>query len=145
MLAILLLANGPTSDRLAGAVQWHEVIAGQSLTSIGARFGVESLTLAADNGLRTDARLKPGQRLVVDYRHIVPAVAFDGASATVERTMLNSPGAKPIGAPGTGLGVGVGVGVGLGSGVAAVTGMLLAPVKNESAAEDCVVICGVSR
>ena len=55
----------------------------------------------------------------------------------MERTIVSSPGARPKGCPGTGLGVGVGVGVGLGlglgAGVAAVTGMLLAPVKNDNA------------
>jgi L,D-transpeptidase ErfK/SrfK len=88
MLGILLLANGLTSDRLAGTVQWHEVTWGQSLTSIGARFGVESFTLAADNGLRTDARLTTGQRLVIDNRHIVPAVAVDGVVVNVPQRML---------------------------------------------------------
>ena len=55
----------------------------------------------------------------------------------MERTIVNSPAATPNGAPGTGLGVGVGLGLGLGlgAGVAAVTGMLLAPVKNDSAAD----------
>jgi L,D-transpeptidase ErfK/SrfK len=88
MLGILLLANSLTADRLAGTVQWHEVVAGQSLTSIGARFGVESFTLAADNGLRTNAQLTPGQRLVVDNRHIVPAVAVDGVVVNVPQRML---------------------------------------------------------
>src|SRR6185369_5759016 len=69
----------------------------------------------------------------------------DGASGTVERTILSSPGARPIGAPGTGLGVGVGLGIGLGTGVAAATGMLLAPVKNESTAADEFVTIGVIR
>jgi hypothetical protein len=59
--------------------------------------------------------------------------------------MASSPGARPDGVPGTGLGVGVGLGVGLGSGVAAATGMLLAPVKNESTADDWLVIVGVIR
>jgi len=59
--------------------------------------------------------------------------------------MLSSPGARPIGDPGTGLGVGVGVGVGLGSGVAAATGIRLAPVKNESTPDDWAVTVGDSR
>jgi len=77
------------------------------------------------------------------------AVASDGASATVERTMLSSPGANPIPVPGEGLGVGVGVGVavgealGVGVGVAFGTGMLLAPVKNDKAAADSAVTIGV--
>ena len=50
-----------------------------------------------------------------------------------------------MGAPGEGLGVGVGLGIGLGTGVAAATGILLAPVKNESTADDWAVIVGVIR
>jgi hypothetical protein len=78
------------------------------------------------------------------------AVASDCARATVERTMLSSPGANPIPEPGDGLGVGVGVGVavgealGVGVGVAFGTGMLLAPVKNDNAADDSAVMIGVS-
>ena len=71
--------------------------------------------------------------------------AFDGASATVERTIASSPAANPKAVPERGFGVGVGVGVGLGSGVAAVTGMLLAPVKNDSTAAELAVTCGLSR
>jgi len=59
-----------------------------------------------------------------------------GARLTVERRMLNSPGARPSAVPGAGLGVGVGVGVGLGSGVAVATAMLLAPVLNVKTAAD---------
>ena len=59
--------------------------------------------------------------------------------------MLNSPGANPAGAPGTGLGVGVGLGVGLGSGVAAATGMLLAPVKKDKTPADSTVTCGINK
>jgi hypothetical protein len=71
--------------------------------------------------------------------------ASDGASGTVERTIVNSPGETANGCPGTGLGVGVGEGTGLGSGVAAATGISLAPVKNERGADDSVVTIGVSR
>src|SRR5690348_10192133 len=79
--------------------------------------------------------------------NVVHGTAFDGASETVERTILNSPGESAKGCPGTGLGVGVGVGVGLavGAGVAAETGMLLAPVKNESTAFDWTVGIGLNR
>ena len=63
----------------------------------------------------------------------------------MERTMVNSPGANAVGAPGTGLGVGVGLGIGLGTGVAAVTGIRLAPVKNDSTADDVEVVSGVIK
>lgn len=78
------------------------------------------------------------------------AVASEGASAIVERTILSSPGANPIPVPGAGLGTGVGEGVGVGDapgvgvGVAFGTGMLLAPVKNDNAVADSAVTMGVN-
>jgi len=50
----------------------HIVQTGDSLTSIGARLGVDVRVLAEANGLRAVAPLKPGQALKVDNRHIVP-------------------------------------------------------------------------
>src|SRR6266404_155325 len=58
-----------------------------------------------------------------------PALS-EGASATDERTMLNSPGASPP-AIVPGVGVGVGLGEGLAAGGASSTGKVLAPVKKD--------------
>src|SRR6185369_15932287 len=69
-------------------------------------------------------------------------ILSESASPTVDLTMLNSPAERPVGSPG--LGVGVGVGDGLAEGSAAAKGpMLLAPVKNDSTADDSVVTGGV--
>ena len=90
---------------------------------------------------------KAGLRVVSEKP---PAVASEGASATVDRTILSSPGASPIPLPGAGLGTGVGDGVGVGDalgvgvGVAFGTGILLAPVKNDNAADDSAVTMGVN-
>ena len=67
------------------------------------------------------------------------------ASATVDRAMLSSPGARPSATSGDGLGVGVGVGVGLGTGVAVATAILLAAVLKLSTAADCAVTIGFNK
>jgi L,D-transpeptidase ErfK/SrfK len=64
--------------RLTGGVVTHVVARGETLTGIGARYGVGLEALAADNALAPDARLREGQRLVVDHRHIVPLVPGAG-------------------------------------------------------------------
>jgi L,D-transpeptidase ErfK/SrfK len=45
----------------------------RSLRSVSSRFGVDAATLALDNDLQIDVRLKTGQVLRIDNRHIVPA------------------------------------------------------------------------
>ena len=73
-----------------------------------------------------------------------PALS-DGARATDERTMLNSPGASPP-AIVPGVGVGVGLGEGLAAGGASSTGKVLAPVKKDKvAADNSVTTVGLSR
>ena len=80
MVVLASLAGGPSVlaqdagiGRLTGEVTSHVVIRGQSLTSLSARFGVDTRTLAADNGLRVDAPLQIGRVLRIDNRHIVPS------------------------------------------------------------------------
>jgi L,D-transpeptidase ErfK/SrfK len=72
---VLLLAQ------LAGSEFSHTVAAGDSLTSIGARYGIDVRVLADANGLRTSERLTPGQPLRLDNRHIV--VPADGAEIVI--------------------------------------------------------------
>ncbi|MEW5792233.1 MAG: L,D-transpeptidase family protein [Pseudomonadota bacterium] len=69
--AQVLPAPGPY-HQLLGDVQIHRVERGDSLSSLGARFGLAPSVLARDNGLKTDAKLKPGTELLIDNRHIVP-------------------------------------------------------------------------
>lgn len=59
--------------QLTGSEVTIVVRPGESLTSVGARFGVDARALAAANGLKTDSRLQVGQELKVDNRHIVPS------------------------------------------------------------------------
>lgn len=52
----------------------YEVQPGDYLIKVGARFGVTPAVLARDNGLQAAEYLKPGQKLQIDNRHIVPQV-----------------------------------------------------------------------
>jgi L,D-transpeptidase ErfK/SrfK len=90
-LTLLLLAaavaDPPT--RITGGVTVHDVARGESLTSIGARAGIEPRTIARDNGLSPSASLRPGQRLVLDNRHIIPpATLSDGVVLNLPQRML---------------------------------------------------------
>jgi L,D-transpeptidase ErfK/SrfK len=68
----------PLAHQMVGSEFQYAVKAGETLVSIGARKGIESGTLAAINGLKPNAALKPGQLLDIDNRHIVPADLPDG-------------------------------------------------------------------
>jgi L,D-transpeptidase ErfK/SrfK len=63
----------PVSSRLTGGVFLHRVSAGESLLSLGARFGADYREIARLNGLPPNGALKPGTAIQVDNRHIVPA------------------------------------------------------------------------
>jgi len=65
--AVLLLAQ------LVGGDLTYTVQNRDSLTNIGARFGVDVRVLAEANGLRSTDKLAPGQALKIDNRHIVPS------------------------------------------------------------------------
>lgn len=73
---------------LTGSVFTYTVLPGDSLTGIGARFGMEPRLLARANGLSALALLKPGQTLEVDNRHIVPAGLDDGILINLPQRML---------------------------------------------------------
>src|SRR3990172_1946416 len=50
----------------------YTVVPGESLTRIGARFGVDIAVIAEMNRLSRSAWLQAGQVLKIDNRHIVP-------------------------------------------------------------------------
>ena len=50
----------------------YAVKAGESLTHVSARFGVDVAWLTTLNGLQLNARLAVGQTLLVDSRHLIP-------------------------------------------------------------------------
>jgi len=83
-------ARGEDSDRgLTGGVSAYTTTKGDTLQSIGARFGVDTATLAAENALKTNASLPVGLSLRVDNRHIVPAgVTSDVITINVPQRIL---------------------------------------------------------
>jgi L,D-transpeptidase ErfK/SrfK len=74
---------------LIGAGFEHVVQAGDTLTLVSARYGVDPRVLARENGLERSAGLRAGQRLRVTNLHIVPAVRpAEGILINVPQRML---------------------------------------------------------
>jgi len=80
--------HAPIADQLIGGELSYVVRRGDSLTGIGARFGVGVGVLAADNDVSPSALLKTGQQLRVDNRHIVPNIVSDGIVINIPQRML---------------------------------------------------------
>lgn len=78
----------PLHSGLTGKEFEYVVQPGDYLVKIGARFGVTPALLAKDNKLIYDARLKPGQKLVIDNRHIAPTALTDGMIINLPQRML---------------------------------------------------------
>ncbi|HEX6769169.1 MAG TPA: L,D-transpeptidase family protein, partial [Candidatus Binatia bacterium] len=76
------------SDQLVGREFTYSVQSGDSLTAIGARFGVGVNLLADGNKLAHNARLKIAQELHIDNRHIVPRAIDDGVVINIPQRML---------------------------------------------------------
>ena len=66
----------------------HLVSRGETWTSIGARMGVTPAVLAARNQRSLRERLRPGDVLAVDNRHIAPAYQRDELLVNVPQRML---------------------------------------------------------
>jgi L,D-transpeptidase ErfK/SrfK len=73
---------------ITGGVQDYQIAQGDSLVSIAARFGVDANVLARDNALRVNARIHPGDRLIVDNRHIAPVPRPRAIVLNVPQRML---------------------------------------------------------
>lgn len=78
----------PVPGQLIGGEFTYIVQKGDSLTSIGARFGGGAGHLAAINNFSANALLKVGQALRIDNRHIVPAILNDGIIINIPQRML---------------------------------------------------------
>ena len=74
--------------QLVGGRFEYTVKSGDSLTSIGARLGVNARVMAAANGLKPSAPLTPGAELQVDNRHIVPPSEGVSIVVNVPQQML---------------------------------------------------------
>lgn len=83
---------GVVFSGVVGGESTYVVAAGDSLTSVSARFGVDVPSLAGTNGLSPRARLRVGQQLRIESRHIVPALADgeprDGILINVPQRLL---------------------------------------------------------
>jgi len=78
----------PLPDQLVGGSLTYVVLKGDSLTSIGARFGVSVNALAASNRMSVNSILREGRPLLIDNRHIVPQVRSDGFLINIPQRML---------------------------------------------------------
>lgn len=74
--------------RLSGERFTYEVRPGDSLGSIGARFGTAASLIARDNAIGAREVLRPGRALTIDNRHVVPEQAADGILINVPQRML---------------------------------------------------------
>ncbi len=96
LLLMLLICTIPAdaqdypqlSATLVGGETFYTVQPGDSLTRIGARFGVAANVLARENGLQPSSRLKVGQELRVDNRHVVPLGLQDGIIINLPQRLL---------------------------------------------------------
>lgn len=86
--ALPAAAQAPLATQVVGGLQVYVVQPGDFLTAIGARFGADTARLARDNALRNPDRIFPGQRLVIDNAHIVPAGLDDGVLINIPQRML---------------------------------------------------------
>lgn len=77
-----------TPPGVTGGEFTYAVRKGDSLASISSRLGVLEKVLARDNGLRPPYRLKLGDRLKVDNRHLVPVTLPEGIVINVPQRML---------------------------------------------------------
>lgn len=82
-LAEAALASGVTGGEFVYAVR-----KGDTLTAVGARFGVSVSLLARANALRAPYRLRPGDRLRVNNVHLVPPAVAEGIVINIPQRML---------------------------------------------------------
>ncbi len=82
-LAILLQLT-----QLVGGEFIHTVKSGDSLTSIGARFGVDVSVLAEVNGLKPSSRLQIAQTLKINNQHIAPPANGAALIINIPQRML---------------------------------------------------------
>jgi L,D-transpeptidase ErfK/SrfK len=73
---------------VVGNVVVHTVARGETLGSIGARYGVEARTIADDNGFAPATPIRVGQPLRVDARHVVPVDLLGDITINVPQRLL---------------------------------------------------------
>jgi L,D-transpeptidase ErfK/SrfK len=96
LVVLLIAGQSPQSPAQAprpaslvvGNAGTYAVKRGDSLSSVSARLGIPRSTLARANGMRADAWLRLGQKLLADNRHVVPALREDGILINVPQRVL---------------------------------------------------------
>ena len=79
----------PMATRTTGGPFQHEVAHGESLVSLGARYGIDWRDIALENRLKPGGAIAPGSVLQLDNRHIVPALEDEvGLVVNVPQRML---------------------------------------------------------
>lgn len=73
---------------LTGGVSNYTVQPGEYLERIGARYGIDALTIAKDNRISTPDLILPHRVLRLDNRHIVPGGVRDGIVINLPQRML---------------------------------------------------------
>ena len=97
-------ATAPSlSHVLVGGQFEYTVQKGDFLIAIAARFGESATDIARLNGIRYEGYIHPGQRLLIDNRHIVPETLDNGILINLPQRMLfffqagKLAGAYPVG------------------------------------------------
>jgi L,D-transpeptidase ErfK/SrfK len=99
-----LQAGQESTPAIAGGVFAHVAGAHDSWASLASRFGVEAVILAAQNGRLPAQRLREGELVHVDNRHLLPARRPDGITINIPQRLLfvldggRLVGSYPIGA-----------------------------------------------
>jgi L,D-transpeptidase ErfK/SrfK len=82
------LLHEPIGHAIVGGDQEFTVERGNTLSEIAGYFGVDVRTIAAMNHIRVNSRIRPGQKLFIDNRHIVPFELHDGIILNLPQRML---------------------------------------------------------
>jgi L,D-transpeptidase ErfK/SrfK len=88
VVVAVLTAHAAGPGRIVGTESEYVVRQGETLASIGSRFGIDPAALARMNSLGSNVRLKPAHVLRVDSRHVVPEVLEEGLVINVPQRML---------------------------------------------------------
>ena len=87
--ALPLAASASEPALVVGNEFEYAVRRGDTLTGIGARYGIDAASLAARNGLTSSSsRLVAGHKLHIDDRHIVPRSLPDGILINIPQRLL---------------------------------------------------------
>ena len=96
-------AHGATAPEDAASLQWYSVRKGESLPTIARKLRVSRTDLAEANFLRTTAKVRPGQKLVVPRAPSPAMLARRDGTTPRRRRRPRSPRRPPSGADAGGL------------------------------------------